>query len=86
VSRLDPSGADQADAEHPSRNRRVDGSNPTSACPVQGQHPEVLSLLFALLAHQEFRLLVIAMTAPMTLASSLCRRERQHAFHEGIGG
>jgi hypothetical protein len=30
VSRLDPSGADQADAEHPSRNRKVDGSNPTS--------------------------------------------------------
>jgi hypothetical protein len=30
VSRLDPSGADQSDAEHPSRNRKVVGSNPTS--------------------------------------------------------
>jgi hypothetical protein len=28
VSRLDPSGADQADAEHPSRNRKVAGSGP----------------------------------------------------------
>jgi hypothetical protein len=30
VSRLDPSGTDQADAEHPTRNRKVVGSNPTS--------------------------------------------------------
>jgi hypothetical protein len=30
VSRLDPSGTDQVDAEHPSRNRKVVGSNPTS--------------------------------------------------------
>jgi hypothetical protein len=30
VSSLDPSGAVQADAEHPSRNRKVVGSNPTS--------------------------------------------------------
>jgi hypothetical protein len=30
VSRPDPSGADQIDAEHPSRNRKVVGSNPTS--------------------------------------------------------
>jgi hypothetical protein len=30
VSRPDPSGADQADAEHPARNRKVVGSNPTS--------------------------------------------------------
>jgi hypothetical protein len=30
VSRLDPSGAVQIDAEHPSRNRKVVGSNPTS--------------------------------------------------------
>jgi hypothetical protein len=28
--RLDPSGAVQIDAEHPSRNRKVVGSNPTS--------------------------------------------------------
>jgi hypothetical protein len=30
VSRLDPSGAVQADAEHLARNRKVVGSNPTS--------------------------------------------------------
>jgi hypothetical protein len=30
VSRLDPSGADQTDAENPTRNRKVVGSNPTS--------------------------------------------------------
>jgi hypothetical protein len=30
MSSLDPSGAVQADAEHPSRNRKVVGSNPTS--------------------------------------------------------
>jgi hypothetical protein len=28
VSRLDPSGAIQIDAEHPSRNRKVEGLNP----------------------------------------------------------
>jgi hypothetical protein len=31
VSRLDPSGAGQFDAEHPSRNRKVLGSNPIRA-------------------------------------------------------
>jgi hypothetical protein len=30
VSSRDPSGAVQADAEHPSRNRKVEGSNPSS--------------------------------------------------------
>jgi hypothetical protein len=35
VSRLDPSGDDQIDAEHPSRNRKVVGSNPTSGSKVQ---------------------------------------------------
>jgi len=30
VSRQDPTSAVQADAEHPSRNRKVVGSNPTS--------------------------------------------------------
>jgi hypothetical protein len=30
LSRPDPSGAIQIDAEHPSRNRKVVGSNPTS--------------------------------------------------------
>jgi hypothetical protein len=37
VSRLDPSGAVQIDAEHPSRNRKVDGSNPTSGSKTAGQ-------------------------------------------------
>jgi hypothetical protein len=36
VSRLDPSGAIQADAEHPSRNRKVVGSNPTSGSKTAG--------------------------------------------------
>ena len=29
VSRLDPSGADQTDAKHPTRNRKVEGSSPS---------------------------------------------------------
>ena len=37
VSRLDPSGAVQADCEHPSRNRKVVGSNPTSGSKTPGQ-------------------------------------------------
>jgi hypothetical protein len=39
VSRLDPSGADQIDAEHPSRNRKVVGSNPTSGSKQQLRWP-----------------------------------------------
>jgi hypothetical protein len=35
VSRLDPSGTDQADAEHPTRNRKVEGSNPSSGSKLQ---------------------------------------------------
>jgi hypothetical protein len=37
VSRLDPSGAIQIDAEHPSRNRKVVGSNPTSGSKTAAQ-------------------------------------------------
>jgi hypothetical protein len=37
VSRLDPSGADQADAEHPARNRKVEGSNPSSGSKTADQ-------------------------------------------------
>jgi hypothetical protein len=37
VSRLDPSGAVQFDAEHPARNRKVVGSNPTSGSKSAGQ-------------------------------------------------
>jgi hypothetical protein len=33
VSRLDPSGAVQFDAENPTRNRKVEGLNPTSDSP-----------------------------------------------------
>jgi hypothetical protein len=36
LSRLDPAGAVQFDAEHSSRNRKVEGSNPTS-----GSNPQV---------------------------------------------
>jgi hypothetical protein len=37
VSSLDPSGAVQVDAEHPSRNRKVEGSNPSSGSRTAGQ-------------------------------------------------
>jgi hypothetical protein len=37
VSRLDPSVAAQIDAEHPSRNRKVEGSNPSSGSKTAGQ-------------------------------------------------
>jgi hypothetical protein len=37
VSSLDPTGAVQADAEHPARNRKVVGSNPTSGSKTAGQ-------------------------------------------------
>src|SRR5215218_10140079 len=37
VSRLDPSGADQADADHPTRNRKVDGSNPAPGSKTAGR-------------------------------------------------
>jgi hypothetical protein len=36
LSSLDPSGAVQIDAEHPSRNRKVVGSNPTSGSKTAG--------------------------------------------------
>jgi hypothetical protein len=45
VSRLDPSGADQIDAEHPSRNRKVVGSNPTSGSISAAQRVVALALL-----------------------------------------
>jgi hypothetical protein len=45
VSRLDSSGADQIDAEHPSRNRKVVGSNPTSGSISTGQRVVALALL-----------------------------------------
>jgi hypothetical protein len=36
VSSLDPSGAVQIDAEHPSRNRKVEGLNPSSSSKTAG--------------------------------------------------
>jgi hypothetical protein len=39
VSRRDPSGAIQIDAEHPSRNQKVVGSNPTSGSTNQQLKP-----------------------------------------------
>jgi hypothetical protein len=44
VSSPDPSGADQIDAEHPTRNRKVVGSNPTSGSKTAGQRA-LLALL-----------------------------------------
>jgi hypothetical protein len=46
VSRPDPSGADQIDAKHPTRNRKVEGSNPSSGSKTAGQRP-FLALLTA---------------------------------------
>jgi hypothetical protein len=50
VSRLDPSEADQADAEHPTRNRKVVGSNPTSGSKTIAQRVYVNRLPMTLLA------------------------------------
>ena len=50
VSRLDPCGAVQVDAEHPSRNRKVVGSNPTSGSKTAGQRLCARLLPLALLA------------------------------------
>ena len=45
VSRPDPSGAYGVDAEHPSRNRKVVGSNPTSGSRPQVRGPPRSSYL-----------------------------------------
>jgi hypothetical protein len=46
VSSLDPSGAIQIDAEHPTRNRKVVGSNPTSGSTnPPGQRPSPSQLV-----------------------------------------
>jgi hypothetical protein len=47
---LDPSGAVQVDAEHPRRNRKVVGSNPTSGSKTAGQSMWTVIQLLALLA------------------------------------
>jgi hypothetical protein len=53
VSRLDPSGADQIDAEHPTRNRKVEGSNPSLAPQTSSsEHVRCLSWLFLLVPKQ----------------------------------
>ena len=48
VSSLDPSGADQIDAEHPSRNRKVVGSNPTSGSISAGEGLSSKASIFGL--------------------------------------
>jgi hypothetical protein len=50
VSSLDLTGAVQADAEHPARNRKVVGSNPTSGSKTAGQSMCTVLLLLVLLA------------------------------------
>jgi hypothetical protein len=50
VSRLDPSRTDQVDAEHPARNRKVVGSNPTSGSITAGQSTCKVTLSRVLLA------------------------------------
>jgi hypothetical protein len=49
VSRLDPAGAVQVDAEHPTRNRKIEGSNPSSGSKTAGQDVCLLVLPLALL-------------------------------------
>jgi hypothetical protein len=46
VSSLDPSGAIQIDAKHPTRNRKVVGSNPTSGSKTAGQGPSGKASIF----------------------------------------
>jgi hypothetical protein len=48
VSRLDPSGVIQIDAEHPTRNRKVVGSNLTSGSRTAGQSMRTVVLSLAL--------------------------------------
>jgi hypothetical protein len=43
VSSPDPSGAVQIDAEHPSRNRKVEGSNPSSGSKTLDQSIHICS-------------------------------------------
>ena len=50
VSRLDPSGAYRVDGDHPSRNRKVVGSNPTSGSKTAGQNIFTVILSLVLLA------------------------------------
>ena len=50
VSRPDPSGAVQGDAEHSTRNRKVVGSNPTSGSKTAGQSTYTVTLSLVLLA------------------------------------
>jgi hypothetical protein len=43
VSSLDPSGADQVDADHPTRNRKIEGSNPSSGSKTLDQSIHICS-------------------------------------------
>jgi hypothetical protein len=64
VSSLDPSGADQIDAEHPARNRKVVGSNPTSGSTNQQLRVHIAVGTLA----------VVSMSQPMPLSGSCTRR------------
>jgi hypothetical protein len=46
VSRLYPSGAVQVDVEHPARNRKVEGSDPSSGFKAPGQRPACFAWSF----------------------------------------
>jgi hypothetical protein len=67
VSRLDPSGADQADAENPTRNRKVEGSNPSSGSKTAGQK----TFLALLAARREQAVIPLGRSARRRRARSL---------------
>jgi hypothetical protein len=50
VRRLDLSRADQVDAEHQSRHRRVEGSNPSSGSKTAGQSTHTIDRCLPVLA------------------------------------
>ena len=69
VSRLDPSGADQIDAEHPARNRKIVGSNPTSGSISAGQKGYTVLPPTALLASLIILCAVNSLRRPAPLPS-----------------
>jgi hypothetical protein len=79
LSSLDPSGAVQVDAEHPARNRKVVGSNPTSGSKTAAQSICAVVSSFALLVS-----LIILCARPRprearpASLSQVCRRWQAH--------
>jgi hypothetical protein len=81
VSRPDPSGAVQADAEHPTRNRKVVGSNPTSGSKIAGQRVCTVPPIVLLAS----LIILVRRTVSGRPASLLSSRSWSARFR-GIGG